>query len=154
MDVFGQTCSNRVMSPELLQYLPLLHPPSIEWSELCGAPRKSTVSGESDPPPAPCGLGLGSSVSPCSHDEEVRTSRLEPLSTTDGRVTVLHAGFTVEKQRRVIPTVTAVPKQNDICLTVKLDANLSESLEQTLANTLTHFPLECVEKAKPSFSSR
>lgn len=53
----------------------------------------------------------------------------------------------MEEQRCVSPTVAAVPKQNDICLTVKLDANLSESLEQTLADTLTHFPLECVEKA-------
>lgn len=76
---------------------------------------------------------------------------------TDRRVTVLHAlsaGFTVEEQRRVSPTVTAAPKQNDICLTVKLGANLSESLEQTSADSLTHFPLERVEKVKLSFSSR
>lgn len=46
------------------------------------------------------------------------------------RVRVLNgltAGFTVTKHRCLSPMITAAPNENHICLTIKLDTNLSES---------------------------
>lgn len=46
------------------------------------------------------------------------------------RVRVLNgltAGFTAEEHRCLSPMITAAANKNDICLTIKLDANLSES---------------------------
>lgn len=105
--------------------------------------------------PLPEGLRPESCVSPSWHNEET-AGVMSGLwhSATDVRVRALNgltAGFTVEEHRCLSPMITAAPNKNDICLTVKLDTNLSESESPFASNkhrqTVWHtFPLNALRK--------